>query len=649
MKTIRCQFTFVATCIVAWTASAAPDGFAWTCRTLHPAPGALAAKAAARTLVQEGGARLQAARVRETESRLDRVDVLVAFDKSAQEWVVANKGVTIGRYAQSCVDKMNDCLKQSKLDDAFRFRLAGFVGIGVDASRLMPDPFDNAVAVLDNMISPYGDTVAKGEWKRITDMREEVGADIVSMLIAGSETDCIGLGYSLDMQFLNDAKEAIWTRVPTDEECIVAFGDYAYHVASIQAVDTVYTQVHETGHNMGCGHPDMSCAIEEIGPGPQLHDYSAGYYAWIDKTGYYTIMGYNFGGLQANGTYDPGYIFEPLPCFSSPLLMRRDKHGREIPLGVAGRNDNCRTLRETCRLVAQYRVSKLPSDSPGADIGGEGDPGHEEDPPEGEVGFRKEFRPVKAMNAVYPYVGALYGSGGEVRALVQLKVGKPSARTQESKVTVTFVDMNGKKFASKAVAVPCGMNVKAWFDVKSWGRVDLTLGGEGFKGILHDGSALKTAEVGDALADAKAKFRIGEIDFTPPDKGFDALGYTPDGLPVTTSGTRWTLPKAAAVKYKKVVVDKAARKYRYDLVVGNGKTVDALPNVSALKLTYTAKKGVFKGSFNLYATNEATVPTGKSPKLKKYKVTVNGFVIGGEGRGKATCASVGRSWEVEIR
>ena len=73
--------------------------------------------------------------------------------------------------------------------------------------------------------------------------------------------------------------------------------------------------------------------------------------------------------------------------------------------------------------------------------------------------------------------------------------------------------------------------------------------------------------------------------------------------------------------------------------------------MSGLKLTYTAKTGLFKGSYKIYASNEYTVDEGKAPKLKKYTVNVSGVMFEeGGGIGIATVKIGGEmySWDVFI-
>ena len=94
--------------------------------------------------------------------------------------------------------------------------------------------------------------------------------------------------------------------------------------------------------------------------------------------------------------------------------------------------------------------------------------------------------------------------------------------------------------------------------------------------------------------------------------------YLPNGVAVS-GGAKWTLPKAGKVVYAKgtTMVDEAK----------------AGENPSALKLTYKAKDGTFKGSFKAYAD------VGGKPKGTTVKVT--GVLVGGVGYGTATAKGSG--------
>ena len=116
---------------------------------------------------------------------------------------------------------------------------------------------------------------------------------------------------------------------------------------------------------------------------------------------------------------------------------------------------------------------------------------------------------------------------------------------------------------------------------------------------------------------AGAKFRIDAAAFSAM-WGQAALPYLPDGVSVM-GDARWTLPKAGKVAYLRGTTDVDEAKL--------------LENPSALKLTYKAKDGTFKGSFKAYAD------AGGRPKATT--VNVAGVLIGDTGYGAATIKKVG--------
>lgn len=302
------------------TASAQPR-----CEVRHPDPAALAAAA-------ERARSVSAMLTGSADASLALVDVLVAYDKSGADYAMRKGGVEA--FAEARIAEMNDCLPNTGLDAHLRFRLAGTVAIEETAWGL--------ASALCQLIDDYGTVVAKGEWRKITDARERLGADVVSVLIDNGSPDSgtIGLGYSLDD--LNEAR---------------GFADWAYSVCNIRAVEDDFTMLHEIGHNMGCGHPDASCAsARAMSLGPQSAAYAAGFYTWSGGNGYYTIMGYNFGGLRPDGTFHSSDRFEPLPCFSSP-----DFTYNGLQIGTAF-NDNTSVLIATCAAVSRFRTAKVPEE-----------------------------------------------------------------------------------------------------------------------------------------------------------------------------------------------------------------------------------------------------------------------------------------------
>lgn len=93
----------------------------------------------------------------------------------------------------------------------------------------------------------------------------------------------------------------------------------------------------------------------------------------------------------------------------------------------------------------------------------------------------------------------------------------------------------------------------------------------------------------------------------------------PNGVAITDVGGRWTLPNAGKVVYERGTTN-----------VDPTKTGE---NPSALKLTYKAKDGTFKGSFKAYADVNG--------KPKATTVNVTGVMIGNAGYGAATVKKVG--------
>ena len=580
------------------------------CRTLKPDPAAFAWRAA---LSGERAANTPPLRASvRADVRQSVVDVLVAYDLSAQKWLAFNGKGTPLEYAKRKVEQMNECLGNS-LIDTFKFRLVGTVCSGADATqyRAAAGYVDLEFILTQKLVNGWGDVVASGEWRAITNAREALGADVVSVLVDAGRHGNIGLGYSLE-------DDSVY-KFSKDPSLIPEFGDWAYSVCSIDEVDASCSMLHEIGHNMGCGHPGHSCAhFSDMELGPQLFSFSSGYYMWIGDEGYYTIMGYNFGGLRPDGSYVSSDRFTELPYFSSPLLKYEG-----ASLGTKF-NDNRQTILTSAPYVAQYRATKLPSNGNPVEYG-DGNTLMRE--------FSTEFRPVKAINGTAPYVGAVYVGANPVGVLSLkcAKVATSGKNAGKSKVSAVVIDLGGKQKKSSAEYVTCGYDAKVKLVVKDWGTLSLTLGGEGFTGTLGDGMTVRTARVGDALLRANS---VVSVDFKSgtgmlPAGVIDYLLPTGESAePVIQRGGKWLFAKAAPIKYKKTT-DRTTKAVHYEL---QGADDPVKTNLSSMKLTYTPKKGTFKGSFKVYALE----PSGAPTKLKKYSVKVSGIVVDGVGRGNAT-------------
>lgn len=589
------------------------------CRTLRPDPAALAARGPVCTEKNNAvRAKLRASVKQET--LLNVIDVLVAYDQSACNWLTANGKGTPDTYARAKIAEMNACLVNSRITE-FTFRLVGTVCIGVDATQYR-DRYGRVdlEGILSRcLVDDFGTIRATGEWKKITDQREALGADLVSVLVSAGSDGFVGMGYALEDNLLD--------AFSTNPATIPSFGDWAYSICSIDVTDDSHSMLHEIGHNMGCGHADARVASgAEIDLGPQLYSYSAASYLWIGDEGFYTIMGYNFGGLRPDGSYNPFDRFTELPYFSSPNLY----YGG-VALGSESQ-DNRRTLLNTYAYVAQYRVSQL---ALGQEPDGGGLPSART--------FSTEFRPAKAVNGSLPYVGAVR-EGDKLVALLSLKCGKAATtgnRAGTCKVTATLTGLDGKMIRSKAVDVACGYDATAVLDIKDRGQLTLTLGGEGFVGTLGPNLTVKTEPVGGAWTNAKSRVDVNfgqGMQSLPEGTLVDLLPTGAGAEPVVLVGGKWNFARASTVKWAKP--KDASEK---ELVVDVG-TNGEKSNRSGMKLTYVPKKGSFKGSFKVYALAKA----GSATKLMQYRVGVTGIVADGVGRGTAVLKRTGGAWDVVV-
>ena len=263
---------------------------------------------------KENVTRPKAARSAAEDSGRVSIDILVAYDAGAKTWANGNGG-GVTNFATVAVQKMNVALGNTGLDVYFRFRLVGIETVSettTDLNRAL-----NAA------------TDGESGWDAIQAKRDEVGADMVTVLIdTGSDSGVTGLGWSLER-----------------DVDVADFSEVAYNCCAIRSVAGSHTMTHECGHNLGAGHSD----IQTTQPGPQRDSYSAGYYFRANGTDYHTIMAYGSDGRTA--TY-----YAEVPYFSSP-----DYAYEGVAVGDET-HDNTRTLRQTCVGAAQWRDQVVPQE-----------------------------------------------------------------------------------------------------------------------------------------------------------------------------------------------------------------------------------------------------------------------------------------------
>ena len=276
------------------------------------------------------------------------------------------------------------------------------------------------------------------------------------------------------------------------------------------------------------------------------------------------------------------------------------------------------------------------------------DPVPPEEDPEEEDDPLGAFNPAKAVNGVYPFCGVVRNADGSVGGTITLKIGKASKKGVSS-VSGAIATLDGKKYSLKSYKAqvdekaPCAFKTTAG----KLGDVELRIGSAGFEARVtcKDGRVL--TGVPSDLAQGFAKpsdLAFALLDALPAEiDGAPVLAVcTPNGEPVsiTAAGKLAKMRKAASPKVKKISYkdENGKKQYRYEL---QGLDDPQKPNLSGLKLTYTAKSGTFKGSFYVYCD--------LGMKLKKYTFKVNGLVVDGEGVGLAVCSKPSMSFGISIK
>ncbi len=221
-------------------------------------------------------------------------------------------------------------------------------------------------------------------------------------------------------------------------------------------------------------------------------------------------------------------------------------------------------------------------------------------------------------------VGTLYNRDGSIAGTMQVKFGKVSKKgiVKISGNATLLIDGKAKKVSAKAVNVgldatgrvpPVQIAFKAPI-----GEMAFEMEADGTFTLKSDRYAMVEKDVGGNWSKAGAKVYVdgGRGATALPAGTIEEL--LPDGEPVIAKGGKWSFDKAASVKYAK---DKSTG--AFNLVIDDTKGT----NRSAMKLTYTPKTGIFKGSFKVYAI--------QGGKLKKFTVKVIGVVVDGKGAGDA--------------
>ena len=244
--------------------------------------------------------------------------------------------------------------------------------------------------------------------------------------------------------------------------------------------------------------------------------------------------------------------------------------------------------------------------------------------------------------------GVLYGSDGNVAGIVQVKVGKKSKKDVVS-VSASATLMNGKKISAKSakmtIAADGTLSGELSFN-KPIGAMYFEMEEGGAFTLAGDGYFMAVGDIGGSLPDGTMTFLAGIEGLPDFGGGWEVVA---DALPIAVAvkvanGRKLDAGKAASPKYAKFS-DKAGGATWFELT---GFDDPKKPNASGLKLTYTPKTGMLKGSFKMYATNAGSVAAGKKPTLKNYTVNISGFVVDGKGVCTATLKKPAASWPAAL-
>lgn len=257
------------------------------------------------------------------------------------------------------------------------------------------------------------------------------------------------------------------------------------------------------------------------------------------------------------------------------------------------------------------------------------------------------FLDAGAITAPYAAGKTLYGAlydGCNVGGVVELKLGKVNPRKGTGRVSGSVTLLDGKRRTIKglAAAVGAAAPLSVSLEVMKVGTMSITIGGDQFAGTLGKWH-VQTAKVGGNWnSPPTVSVNAGDLSVFP---GTVLDTLLPSAEKGASSGLKWTFAKATSVKWAKPKAGEAP--VTLDAASGKGLIVDTSKdrtNLSGVRLTYTAKKGTFKGSFKVYALEGS----GAATKLKKYSLQVGGVVVNGVGYGSATCRKPAVNWAVTV-
>ncbi len=166
-----------------------------------------------------------------------------------------------------------------------------------------------------------------GYFDYIHELRDQLGADFVSMIVEDTDPDVLG--------------NSTCGMAPVMQELSPDFELLAFSVVSRECAADNWTLAHEVGHNQGCAHDRDNSSNEGLFP------YSYGYHFTGDSRGWGTIMAYD----------DAENTWQRVGHFSNPNISY-DGAATGVPIGSPGEAHNASTINSSRVVVAGFRTTR---------------------------------------------------------------------------------------------------------------------------------------------------------------------------------------------------------------------------------------------------------------------------------------------------
>lgn len=245
------------------------------------------------------------------------IDIMIAYTQDADLW--ARSSNEFSRIADLMAQAMN--LSQTALDNSkvpVTLRLVHTHELEFNEAFGQPSGEILRLFTASPSFNPFG--ITDGEMDEVHDLREEYGADMVTLFVD-----------------VNDTGGVAW--VVTDR---TGSADLTFSLNNIRQAGNSYTMVHELGHNLGNFHSRTQVTQQAPVTGGVFHE-SVGYQDLVDSIA--TVMAYTTGGL------------ERIPVFSNPSVKwLGTTAGIDNPVDVTNAS---LSIKKVKGVVSSYRLTKI--------------------------------------------------------------------------------------------------------------------------------------------------------------------------------------------------------------------------------------------------------------------------------------------------